>query len=235
MPASACLLSCLQAATATCLLHNASSARIAAVHADAAVAACEQELVLDAASFPALTPAPAPARPLAGFWAQRNSQQTAAATAALHTLTPSPAACEAPSRPCCCQDDAEDVLPRASLPTTTTGTMCTAPPPHTVSAAYLPPARRAGASATLWAGCRITYPSLEAHLCHCLAPAAVVAPYKPPQRRTAEEQAAAAAAPRPGRPCAFPQLLAGPQPEALACTPSQLPTPRYLMALLGQQ
>ena len=106
--------------------------------------------------------------------------------------------------------DADDVLPKAPAP---------AP-----AAPYLPPALRAGASATTLAGCPMPRPALPTPK---PTPALHAAPYVPSHRRAAEQQAAAAAAPRPGRRCPFPTLTAGPQPA-----PVPAPLPLYRLALL---
>lgn len=107
--------------------------------------------------------------------------------------------------------EAEDVGPRPSV---------------TPVAAYLPPARRAGASEALLAGS--TFPR-TALVSPAPAPQQVAA-YKPPQRRSAAEQAAAAEAGRPGRPCPFPQLVPGPQ-LPLAPLTTVLQGTTYLLAL----
>ena len=112
-----------------------------------------------------------------------------------------------PSRPAWCwEPDAQDVVPRAPLPAT----------------AYLPPALRASACAATLAGCPYTRPLASASQA-CLAVLSMAeplraAPYMLPRRRTAEEQAAVEAAGRPGRSCAFPLLVPGPQlpPRAAA-------------------
>ncbi|PRW57659.1 hypothetical protein C2E21_3710 [Chlorella sorokiniana] len=85
---------------------------------------------------------------------------------------------------------------------------------------YVPPALRPGAEAATLAGCPMPHPAAPVPVCR---PAA----YVPPYRRTAEQQAAAAAAPRPGRPGLFPALAAGPQPA-----PQPAPLPLYRQALL---
>ncbi|PRW57248.1 galactose mutarotase [Chlorella sorokiniana] len=76
--------------------------------------------------------------------------------------------------------DAEDVAPK--LP---------------AASPYIPPARRQGATAAVLAGCALAYPPI------CPTPTTPAQPaqpaaYVPPQRRTAEQQAAAAEAGRPG-------------------------------------
>ena len=101
--------------------------------------------------------------------------------------------------------DAEDVLPKAAAP----------------AGPYLPPALRPEAGAATLAGCCLPRPAAAPQ------PAPRPAPYVPPHRRTAEQQAAAAAAPRPGRPFPFPALTAGPQP-----LPQLPPLPLYRLALL---
>ncbi|KAL4437034.1 hypothetical protein ABPG75_004173 [Micractinium tetrahymenae] len=56
-------------------------------------------------------------------------------------------------------------------------------------------------------------------------------PYKVPQHSTWAEQAAAAEAGRPRRPCAWPQLTAGPQ--RLTAVWDAAPCPIYRMALFN--
>ena len=104
-------------------------------------------------------------------------------------------------------EDAEDVAPR----------MPTAPS----ASPYIPPTRREGATAAILAGCPLAYPA-PAH------PAQQPAAYVPPHRRTAEQHAATAEAGRPGRPCPFPYLTAGPLPQPAA----EAPWPLYRLALL---
>lgn len=116
-------------------------------------------------------------------------------------------------------------MPRAPLPTT---------------AAYLPPALRASTCAAMLAGCPYTRPAMPNPLAAarqaCLPVAAPeplpAVPYKLPQRRSAEEQAAIEAAGRPGRPCPFPLLVAGPLLPPLAATaPAAIPS--FLQACRG--
>ncbi len=54
-------------------------------------------------------------------------------------------------------------------------------------------------------------------------------PYTVPQRRSPGEEAAAAQAGRPGCPCDFPALTAGPLPLAVVA----IQPPLYLLALQG--
>ena len=154
-------------------------------------------------AFPAL--GAAPQRAAAGAWAAPRMEPA-----------PAPVVVE-------CPVDAVDVAPRTPTPTAASSS---AP-----CLAYSPPARRPGASPAVLAGCRLPHPVVEAQeACAATTTTATTAPvpaYEPPQRRTAEQAAAAAAAPRPGRPCAFPTLTAGPQPQ-----PSVAPFSLYLLALL---
>ena len=108
--------------------------------------------------------------------------------------------------------DAEEVAPHTLLP----------------AAAYLAPALRANASAATVAG--RPYPRLAAMA--VAVPAAHPAPYTLPQRRTAEQQAAVEAAGRPGRPCPYPLLVAGPQLPAVAAAPAAA-RPSILLACQG--
>ena len=103
--------------------------------------------------------------------------------------------------------DAEDVAPRMHAAPTATP--------------YRPPASREGATAVILAGCPLAYPAPA-------QPAQQPAAYVPPHRRTAEQQAAAAEAGRPGRPCPFPYLNTGPLPQPSA----EVPWPLYRLALL---
>ena len=103
--------------------------------------------------------------------------------------------------------DAEDVAPR--LPAVPSATP------------YLPPARREGATTAVLAGCALAYPAPA-------QPAQQPAAYVPPHRRTAEQQAAVAEAGRPGRPCPFPYLSAGPLTQPAV----EAPWPLYRLALL---
>ena len=120
----------------------------------------------------------------------------------------------------CWQADAQDMVPRAPLPTT----------------AHLPPALCATACSAMLAGCPYTRPSTS-QTCLTVLPAAEplrAALYKlpQPQRRTAEEQTAAEAAGHPGRPCPFPLLAAGPQlPPRAAASAAAIPT--FLQACQG--
>ena len=109
-------------------------------------------------------------------------------------------------------DDAEDVAARPST---------------AASTPYLLPAKRPGASPALLIGQAYPCPSIDALLEQRSTTAAAL--YIKPQRRTAEQAAAAAAAARPGLVCAWPQLVAGPQP---ACS-SEAPAPRYRLALMA--
>ena len=123
----------------------------------------------------------------------------AAATAAASTATAT------------LNDDAEDVAARPST---------------AASTPYLLPAKRPGASPALLIGQAYPRPSIDGLLAAqrtSTAPALWVTP----QRRTAEQAAAAAAAPRPGCACAWPQLVAGPQ----LASSSAAPAPRYRLAL----
>ena len=152
-------------------------------------------------AFPAL--GAAPQRAATGAWAAPRMEPA-----------PAPVVVE-------CPVDAVDVAPRTPTPR--------AASPSAPCLAYCPPARRPGASPAVLAGCRLPHPVFEACTATATA-AATTAPlpaYVPPQRRTAEQAAAAAAAPRPGRPCAFPSLTANPQPQ-----PSAAPFSLYLLALL---
>ena len=106
--------------------------------------------------------------------------------------------------------DAEDVAPRM--------------PAAPSAAPYLPPARRESATAAVLAGYALAYPTLA----QPAQPAQQPAAYVPPHRRTAEQHAAAAEAGRPGRPCPFPFLTAGPLPQPAA----EAPWPLYRLALL---
>ena len=99
--------------------------------------------------------------------------------------------------------EAIDVVPKAAAP----------------AQPYMPPALRSCASPATLAGCSMPRPAAPTAACP--------APYVPPHRRITEQRAAAAAAPRPGRPCPFPALTAGPQPAPLPA-----PLPLYRLALL---
>ena len=198
-----------------------SSFEIPALQAGLAALASPQDISL----WPSLSSAtPAPARALAGCWATR--QPSILPTPAPTTTTTTTTA------DCGCQADAEDVLPRYF----NTTPACDVPAPaadihQAATCAYLPPARRLGASPAFLAG--HVYPTWSiADNCRQHQAPAVEAPaaYVPPQRRTPAEQAVAATAGCPGRPCAFPALTAGPLPEAPAPLPA---APMYLMALQG--
>ena len=102
--------------------------------------------------------------------------------------------------------DAEDVAPRL---------------PAAPTAPYILPARREGATPATLVGCALAYPTAA-------QPALCPARYVPPHRRTAEQQAAAAEAGRPGRICAYPCLTAGPMPQSRA----EAPLPLYRLAFL---
>jgi hypothetical protein len=112
---------------------------------------------------------------------------------------------------------AEDVLP------------CTAIIIRAPCGAYLPPACRPGASTAILAGTCLVRPAIPVDQLASLLPPPPPPPYKLPQHRTPAEQAAAAEAGRPGRPCAFPAMTAGPLPlSVIAVQP-----PRYRLALQG--
>ena len=208
----------LQAALAA-TYSRTSSFEIPAQQAGLAALASPQDISL----WPSLSSAtPAPARSLAGCWATRQP-----------SILPTPAPTTTTNTAACgCQADAEDVLPRYFNTTRTCDDTAPAADMHqATTSAYLPPARRLGASPASLAG--HVYPtwSIADICCRHQAPA-VEAPaaYVPPQRRTPAEQAVAATAGRPGRPCAFPALTAGPLPERPAPLPA---APMYLMALQG--
>ncbi len=150
----------------------------------------------DAAAAELATPAAFP--PLTGTTVTR----PAALAGAWAARQQAAASCTAAAAPRGVSEDAEDVAPR--LP-----------------AAYLPPARREGATATILAGCALAYPAPA-------QPAQRPAAYVPPHRGTAEQQAAVAEAGRPGRICAWPYLTAGPLPQPAA----EAPLPLYRLALL---
>ena len=181
--------------TSTLAYSRSCSARIGAVH--------EVAPLSSAADWPRLAEQEAPCTPAAPVWAARVTPSTASA-AAPPTATPTPTV---PTCTLLILEEAEDVLP------------CTPARP----APYLPPARRANASAATLAGCTLVLPTFA-------APAPTPSPcYTPPAKRTAAQHAAAAAAPRPGRTCPFPSLTAG--PLLPVCSPA--PAPRaYLSALL---
>ena len=181
--------------TSTLSYSRSCSARIGAVH--------EVAPLSSAADWPRLAEQEAPCTPAAPVWAARVTPSTASA-AAPPTATPTPTV---PTCTLLILEEAEDVLP------------CTPARP----APYLPPARRANASAATLAGCMLVLPTFA-------APAPTPSPcYTPPAKRTAAQHAAAAAAPRPGRTCPFPSLTAG---QLLpVCSPAPAPC-AYLSALL---
>ena len=196
------------------------SFEIPAQHLQAGLAALASPQ--DTSLWPSLSSAtPAPARALAGCWATRQA-----------CILPPPVPTTTTTADCGCQADAEDVLPRYF--NTTPACIVNTPAADMHEAAtstYLPPACRLGASPASLAG--HVYPSWSiADICRRHQAPAVVAPaaYVPPQRLTPAEQAVAATAGRPGRPCAFPALTAGPLPEAPATLTA---APVYLMALQG--
>ncbi|KAL4430686.1 hypothetical protein ABPG75_005942 [Micractinium tetrahymenae] len=204
------------AATKAHCLPRTMSPRIPACYTPVAA-----EAAAGAEAWPTLPSTARPAHPAcpASFWVRHASQPTPCSSTDNSSSSdnssiaaPStPAAADAP-----CTAFADDV----------------APVPATQPAAkpWCIPARRLDAPALVQAGCAYDRAAITltlrdfgaTHSCQQPLPAPTspctttianpsAKPYKVPQRRTWAEQAAAAEAGRPGRPCAWPQLTAGPQ------------------------
>ena len=215
-------------------LSRCGSTPIKAVVVDAAAAAAPE------GPWPALTSQPAWRHVPAGAWAGGSSVLRLASSSqpSLTAATAdgsSPATALPSARVCTagCEADAEDVAPRLA-------------PAVVAPAAALPwpiPARRPDASAATLAGCRLSIPvhspTTAAAASAAEQPASIccaqllAAPYRVPQRRTLEELAAAHVAGRPGKPCAWPQLPAGPQLQPATAVWTAAPIPLYLMAALN--